>query len=174
MFWRLPRSRFESQKGDANRRAFKRLVATGATPGILACLDGQPVGWCALGPRHAYPVLGRSRTLKPIDERPVWSVTCLFVARPHRRRGVTVELLRAAAEHAARRGASTLEGYPVEPRSGRLPDAFAWTGLPSAFRKAGFEEVARRSPTRPIMRLELEPARARRAHRTAAPSSASR
>jgi len=78
------------------------------------------------------------------------------VARPHRRRGVTVDLLRAAAEHAARRGASILEGYPVEPRSGRLPDVFAWTGLSSAFRKVGYVEVARRSPTRPIMRLELE------------------
>ena len=96
------------------------------------------------------------------------------MARPHRRRGVTVELLRAAAEHAARRGASILEGYPVEPSSGRLPDAFAWTGLASAFRRAGFEEVARRSPTRPIMRLELEPARVRRAHRTAASSRVSR
>ena len=170
MFWRLARSRFESQKGAANRRALKRLVDTGARPGILACLDGQPIGWCAVGPRHAYPVLGRSRVLKPVDDRPVWSVTCLFVARPHRRKGVTVELLRAATEHAARRGASIVEGYPVEPRSGRLPDAFAWTGLPSAFRKAGFEEVARRSPTRPIMRLDLERSRAGRTAWAAPPS----
>src|SRR5262249_61223949 len=112
MFWRLPRSRFETQKGAANRRAFKKLVDSGSTPGILACLGGEPVGWCALGPRHAYPVLLRSRTLKSVDEKPVWSVTCMFVARPHRRRGVTVDLLRAAARHAARRGASILEGYP--------------------------------------------------------------
>ncbi len=170
MFWRLPRSRFEAQKGTANRRALKRLVDSGAATGILAFLDGEPIGWCAFGPRHAYPVLGRSRILKPVDGRPVWSVTCLFVARPHRRRGVTVELLRAAAEHAARRGASILEGYPVEPRSGRLPDAFAWTGLPSAFRKAGFEEVARRSPTRPIMRVALQPSRPRRSRRAAPPA----
>jgi len=156
MFWRLARSRFESQKGAGNRRAFKKLVDTGALPGILAYRDGQPIGWCALGPRDTYPVLGRSRVLKPVDGRPVWSVTCLFVARPHRRMGVTIELLRAAREHVARRGASILEGYPVEPRTGRLPDVFAWTGLPSAFRKAGFVEIARRSPTRPIMRLDLE------------------
>jgi len=69
---------------------------------------------------------------------------------------VTIGLLRAAAGHAARRGASILEGYPVEPRRGRIPDAFAWTGLASAFRKAGFVEVARRSATRPIMRLALQ------------------
>ncbi len=156
MFWRLARSRFESQKGAGNRRAFKKLVDTGALPGILAYRDGQPIGWCAFGPRDAYPVLGRSRILKPVDGRPVWSVTCLFVARQHRRRGVTIGLLRAAAGHAARRGASILEGYPVEPSSGRIPDVFAWTGLPSAFRKAGFAEVARRSPTRPIMRLDLQ------------------
>ena len=160
MWWRLPRSQFDRQKGAGNRRAFKRLVDSGETPGILAYRDGRPIGWCALGPRRTYPVLDRSRTLKQIDERPVWSVTCLFVARPHRRKGVTVDLLRAAAGHAARRGASLLEGYPVEPRTGRLPDAFAWTGLPSAFRKAGFAEVLRRSPTRPIMRLVLRAPRA--------------
>jgi len=96
MYWRLARPRFESQKGAGNRRAFKKLVDTGARPGILAYRDGQPIGWCAFGPREGYPVLGRSRILKPVDGRPVWSVTCLFVARPHRRRGVTVRSNRAA------------------------------------------------------------------------------
>ncbi|HKQ62266.1 MAG TPA: GNAT family N-acetyltransferase, partial [Candidatus Polarisedimenticolaceae bacterium] len=95
--------------------------------------------------------------LKPVDAAPVWSVSCLFVARAHRRRGISVGLLRAARRHAARHGALLVEGYPVDPR-GRAPDAFVWTGLASAFRQAGFTEVARRSPTRPIMRA---PARVR-------------
>jgi GNAT superfamily N-acetyltransferase len=94
-----------------------------------------------------------------VDDRPVWSVVCFFVARPHRRRGLTVRLLREACRYARARGASLLEGYPVEPVSGKTPDAFAWTGLASAFRAAGFVEVERRSPTRPIMRRHLEPAR---------------
>jgi GNAT superfamily N-acetyltransferase len=85
----------------------------------------------------------------------VWSVTCLFIARPYRRRGLSVELLKAASKYAARRGARILEGYPVEPKKGRLPDAFAWTGLVSAFRAAGFDEAARHSASRPIMRRVL-------------------
>src|SRR5262249_36673407 len=82
-----------------------------------------------------------------------WSVTCLFVARPFRRKGVSTQLLRAAAAHAKRQGAAMVEGYPVDPRQNTVPDAFVWTGLVSAFRKAGFREVARRCATRPIMSL---------------------
>ena len=85
----------------------------------------------------------------------MWSVPCFFVARSHRRRGLQARLLKAAAARAKARGAAILEGYPVEPNGGAMPDAFAWTGLASAFRKAGFAEVARRSPTRPVMRRRL-------------------
>jgi GNAT superfamily N-acetyltransferase len=152
MVWRLPRREFEQGKGDENRAALARLVASGAQPGLLAYLGGQPIGWCAVGPRAWYPALERSRLLKPVDDTPVWSVSCLFVARPYRRRGVTTQLLRAAVAHAAQHGARMVEGYPVEPRSAEMPPVFAWTGVASAFAAAGFVEVARRSETRPIMR----------------------
>jgi GNAT superfamily N-acetyltransferase len=76
------------------------------------------------------------------------------VARPYRRRGVSVRLLKAAAGYVRGRGGRIVEGYPVEPRQGAMPDAFAWTGLASAFKKAGYREVARRSDTRPIMRRD--------------------
>jgi hypothetical protein len=66
-----------------------------------------------------------------------------------------VKLLTAAAKHARRHGARVLEGYPVAPRAGSMPDVFAFSGVEAAFLAAGFEEVARRSPTRPIMRLTL-------------------
>jgi len=122
-------------------------------PGIIAYAGGEPVGWCAAAPRDSYPVLDRSRVLKRIDDEPVWSVVCFFIAKHFRRRGLTVELLRAAVRHAARRGARIVEGYPVEPRKGAMPDAFAYTGLAAAFRRAGFTEAARRSETRPIMRI---------------------
>ena len=126
-------------------------MTEGNVPGILAYADGQPVGWCAIGPSEAYPRLANSRTLKPVDARAVWSITCFFVARPFRRRGLTVELLKAAVEFARRGGARIVEGYPVEPHE-EQSDAFVYTGLASAFRKAGFKEVLRRSPTRPIVR----------------------
>ena len=157
MYWRRASADYDQGKGRGNRDALRRLVAASKTPGLLAYGRGQPVGWCAVAPREAYPRLERARVLKRIDDRPVWSVVCLFVAKPHRRNGVSVALLEAAAEFATARGARILEGYPVEPRHGPLPDPFAWTGTASAFRAAGFGEAARGSPTRPIMRLMLTP-----------------
>jgi len=154
MYWRRSAAEYDQGKGQGNRDALRRLVAGGATPGLLAYAGGAPVGWCAVGPREAYPRLERARVLKRIDDRPVWSVVCLFVAKDCRRRGVSVALLEAAAAFAASRGARMLEGYPVEPR-GAMPDAFAWTGTAAAFRAAGFREAARGSPTRPIMRRAL-------------------
>jgi GNAT superfamily N-acetyltransferase len=152
MWWKRTRSEFERHKGDANKEALRAIVESGRTPGLLAYIKGTPIGWCAIEPRNAYPALERSRTLKPVDDQPVWSVTCFFVARRYRRRGVTVALLRAASVYATEQGAQIVEGYPVEPRTERMPDAFAWTGTAAAFRAAGFEEVLRRSETRPIMR----------------------
>jgi GNAT superfamily N-acetyltransferase len=94
--------------------------------------------------------------LKHVDERPVWSVVCFFAAKPFRRHGLTAKMLDAAAAYVRKQGARIIEGYPVEPKPGaRSADVFVWTGLASAFRKAGFEEVQRRSPTRPIMRRLL-------------------
>ncbi|MCU7933394.1 MAG: GNAT family N-acetyltransferase [Candidatus Thiodiazotropha sp. (ex Dulcina madagascariensis)] len=154
MLWRLPRKQYESQKGAGNRRAMKALVESGEVPGLLGYLDDRPVGWCAVAQRENYPALKRSRVLKPVDNRPCWSVSCLFVHRKYRNRGVSIQLLSAAIDYVSGRGAQILEGYPVEPMGGKpIPAAFAWTGIPSAFKAAGFEEVARRSPTRPIMRF---------------------
>jgi GNAT superfamily N-acetyltransferase len=155
MWWRLRRSEWTKGKGDGNHRALRALVRRDEPPGLIAYAGKEPVGWIAVAPRKAYPGLDRSRTLKPVDERPVWSVTCFFTARAHRRRGVTVKLLEAAARHARDGGADCLEGYPVEPRKDSMPDAWVFTGLAGAFRRSGFVEVARRSETRPIMRREL-------------------
>jgi GNAT superfamily N-acetyltransferase len=156
MTWRLARPEYERQKGEGNRRAFRKIVEAGEAPGLLAYEGARPVGWCAVAPRESYPRLERSRVLARVDERPVWSVVCLFVDRAFRRRGVTVGLLRAAAAHVRERGGALVEGYPVEPTSAmEIPPVFAFTGVASAFRRAGFREVARRSPTRPIMRIDL-------------------
>ena len=157
MSWLLTQKVFAQQKGDGNRRAFRALVSAGSEPGIIAYAEGQPVGWCAIGPRERYLRLERSRTLARVDGQPVWSIVCFFVARGFRRTGVSVALINAAAEFAASRSAKIVEGYPVEPYTAAMPAAFAWTGTVSAFRKAGFVEVARRSRTRPVMRLALRP-----------------
>ena len=119
----------------------------------LLAYDGKTaIGWCAVAPRGEYVALGRSRVLKPIDAAPVWSVSCLFVAKEHRRRGVSVGLLKAAVEFVRKQGGEVVEGYPVEPHSETAPPPFIWTGTISAFERAGFKEAARGSPARPIFR----------------------
>lgn len=154
MWWRLSASAFNAGKGAGNRRAFRQLVQAGEVPGLIACHAGEPVGWCAVQPREAYPRFERSRILKPVDDQPVWSVTCFFIARPWRRHGVSVQLLEAAVDHVRRNGGRIVEGYPKD-SAATSPDAFVWTGVAGAFRRAGFVEVARRSKDRPIMRREI-------------------
>lgn len=159
MWWRVTHAEFERSKGEGNRLAMKAIVDSGEVPGLLAYRQGQPVAWCSVAPRTAFPVLDRSPILKRVDDQPVWSVVCFFVARSERRQGLTIELLRAAVDYARQNGASIVEGYPVDPKKGTTADVFAYTGLPSAYRKAGFVEVLRRSPTRPIMRYAIPPAK---------------
>ena len=155
MSWRLHRAQYERQKGPRNKAAFKKIVATGPPPGVLAYSRAEPVGWCALAPREVHARLENSRVLARVDTQPVWSITCFFVAKPFRRAGVSVQLLKAGVDLAAKHGARMVEGYPVEPKKNPMPDVFAWTGIASAFRKAGFKEVARRSSVRPVMRFEI-------------------
>lgn len=162
MWWRLTRDEFERQKGEGNRRALQRIVDSGEVPGILAYAKGQPIAWCAVAPREVYPRLERSRVLKRVDDKSVWSIVCFFVAKPFRGKGVSLRLLKAAVDYVASQDGRMVEGYPVEPKKAKMPDAFAYGGLASAFRKAGFVEVARHSETRPIMRYQIHPAPAAR------------
>jgi GNAT superfamily N-acetyltransferase len=155
MFWRVQRKVWEANKGAGNRRAFKKLLTNGKEPGILAYDGKEAVGWCAVAPRDEYVALERSRILRPVDEKPVWSISCLFIKKAYRRRGISAELLKAAVDFAGKRSAKFVEGYPVEPTMEKMPDPFLWHGVPSAFKAAGFKEVARRSKTRPIMRIEI-------------------
>ena len=175
MFWRLPRKEFDAGKGAGNKRALKRIVTTGREPGIIGYLNHEPIAWCAMAPRADYSALERSRILKPVDDEPVWSVSCLFIKKPYRRQGVSAQSLRAAVAFAASHGATIVEGYPVEP-SVNTPDPFLWHGVASAFLAAGFKEVARRSNSRPIMRYEINDAapatRQRRQVRSKPPSKA--
>jgi len=156
MYWRVRRKLYEQNKGDRNKRAIKKIVTSGTIPGILAYKNSKPVGWCSVAPRDDFPVLENSRVLKRIDEKPVWSVVCFFIKKELRGNGVSINLLEAAKKYVKDKGGKIIEGYPIEPRQAKFPEAFAWVGLASAFRKAGFKEIARRSETRPIMRFILK------------------
>jgi GNAT superfamily N-acetyltransferase len=153
MWWRLKKKDYDAHQGAGNRQAMQRIVASGRVPGILAYRQGRPVGWCSVAPREEFIRLANSRILKPVDQQPVWSIVCLFVEKAHRRSGVSTGLLSAAVDYVREQRGQIVEGYAVEPKQGKLPDAFAYQGLAAAYRKAGFHEVLRRSATRPIMRF---------------------
>jgi GNAT superfamily N-acetyltransferase len=152
MWWRVTRSQFGKQAGQGNKEALKAIVDSGEVPGILAYANGQPIAWCSVAPREAFPSLERSRTLKKVDDQPVWSIVCFFIARPFRRQGLMVKLLSAAVEYAKKHGAKIVEGYPIEPKQSNLSGSSGFTGILSAFQEVGFVEVLRRSENRPIMR----------------------
>jgi GNAT superfamily N-acetyltransferase len=154
MWMRLPRAQFDRQRGAGNRRALRALVAKRA-PGLIAYVDGEPAGWVAVAPREEYARLENSRVLAPVEGDGVWAAPCFFIKPAHRGAGLTAALLEAAAAHAARNGARAIEGYPNVNRAERQPAAFVWTGFESTFKRAGFTEIARRSPTRPILRKAL-------------------
>ena len=155
MFWKLRGKAYDEARGYETRQMHKSIVDSGVATGLLAYLHGEVVGWIAVEPRESYPKLAHSRALKPVDDQPVWSVTCFFVAKRFRRLGITVELLKAAVEHVRKQGGEVVEGYPVETRKD-MPAPFIYTGTASAFEQAGFREVARRTPTRPIFRFFIK------------------
>jgi GNAT superfamily N-acetyltransferase len=155
MYWKLRGKAFSENTGSGTRQMHKSIVDAKVITGLLAYADGYPVGWVAVEPRSAYPKLAHSHVLTPVDDKPVWSVTCFFVVKDYRRKGVTVELLKAAVEYARQSGGKIVEGYPIDaPKD--MPAPFVYTGTASAFQHAGFKEVARNSPTRPIFRYFIK------------------
>lgn len=156
MWWRQTSREFGAKAGDQDREELRTIVESGRVPGLLAYEGGVPVGWCSLGPREEFGRLNRSPVLKPVDEQPAWAIVCFFINRNHRGQGVGAALLRAAIAHAAAEGAAIVEGYPLDDSVGRLSNSAAYTGVVSMFREAGFEEVARRTPGRPIMRYAVK------------------
>ena len=155
MLWRLSKAEMDAHLGAGNRAAMKALFEAGEVPGLVAYHDAVAVGWIQVAPRAEFPRLERSRVLQPVDDLPVWSVSCFLVDKRFRRTGLSVQLLRAACDFARKRGAEVLEGYPIDTPKKSYPPVYAWTGFVGAFQAAGFTEVARRSDTRPIMRKTL-------------------
>ena len=155
MFWKLRGKAYEESKGMENRQSHKTLVSAGTVTGLLAYWHGEVVGWVAVEPRSAYEKLAHSRALKPVDAQEVWSITCFFVAKKFRRKGIAVELIKAAVDHVRLHHGKIVEGYPVDAKE-NSPAPFVFTGTASAFKKAGFKEVARNTPTRPIFRYTIK------------------
>ncbi|MGH6934053.1 MAG: GNAT family N-acetyltransferase [Dongiaceae bacterium] len=155
MFWRVTRAEFEKLGKTGRKAAFRKLVRAGKPPGILAYDGGKPVGWCAIAPRAATPTLDRSPICKPVDDQPVWSITCFYIDPTARRQGIMSELIEAATVHAKRHGATTLEAYPRDGQGGKVSEMSAYIGVLKPFIDNGFEMVARRKPSRPVVRRQI-------------------
>lgn len=155
MHWRIKKSEFEKTKGEGNRKKMKRLVDKDDVPGLLMYDDKKVVGWCSVAPRENFLLLENSRVLSRVDEQPVWSLVCFFVEKNYRRKGLSQPFLKYAVDYCRKRGAKIIEAYPLDVKDENYPSVFAFTGFYPSFLKAGFKEVARRSKTRPIMRMIL-------------------
>ena len=152
MWFRLQKKQFDAQAGQGNKNAMKALVESGVVPGLIGYVDGKPVGWVSVSLREDFPRLERSRYLKAVDEQPVWSIVCFFIDKAYRKQGISLRLLQAAVEYAAQNDAKIVEGYPIDVQDGTCRDAHMFYGAQAIYEKAGFEEVVRRSPTRPVLR----------------------
>jgi GNAT superfamily N-acetyltransferase len=154
MYWRIG-SEYHKRPREKNRRALRMIVRRGPPPGLLAFDGAQVVGWCQLTPRDDLPWLDQTRFFARVDDLSVWAISCFYVRRGYRRKGVMSALIAAAVKAARRANARALEAYPVDTsQPGCTTNVF--TGTASTFRRAGFRTVARRVSSRPIMRHDLK------------------
>lgn len=147
-YWRIG-SGYRRRAPETNKQALRDVVEQGPPPGLLAMEGPLAVGWCQITPRDALPFLGRDRHLEPVDDLPVWSISCLYVRKGYRRRGVTEILIGAAVETARLAGASAVEAYPID---ADVTSTSSFTGFATTYQRLSFETVARHVPARPIMR----------------------
>jgi GNAT superfamily N-acetyltransferase len=153
MYWRIGGA-YRGRCGQ-NKETLRKIVKRGSPPGLVAFEHDLAVGWCQLTPRDALPWLDRMRWFQRVDDLPVWSISCFFVRRAYRRQGVMSQLIASALKTAKRAKAPALEAYPIDTTAPKSTSNI-FTGTVSAFAHAGFEEVARRAPARPIMRHDLK------------------
>jgi GNAT superfamily N-acetyltransferase len=151
MYWRIG-SDYRKRPPAENKAAFFEVVQNGPPPGLLAFHGDLAVGWCQLTPRNALPWIDRTKRLQRVDDVPVWSLSCFYIRKGYRKQGVMTVLVAAALEAAANAGAPALEAYPLD---ADLTPSSSHTDYLSTFLRAGFEEVARHAPPRPIVRYNL-------------------
>jgi GNAT superfamily N-acetyltransferase len=154
MYWLLG-AEYHKRPRNQNKKQLHASVDSGRPPGLLALDEsGVALGWCRVTSRDELPWLNTRPVFEPIDDLPVWSLPCFYVRSASRGRGVMMALIEGAVTHARDSGARALEAYPVDTSiEGATRNVFP--GTASAFARAGFTVVARRSPSRPIMRHDL-------------------
>ncbi|HUR90267.1 MAG TPA: GNAT family N-acetyltransferase [Ramlibacter sp.] len=137
-----------------NHDEIKALADDGGQVGLIGYRDGVPVGWVSFGPREDFKRLENSTIMKAVDDQPVWSIICFVVPSEYRGQGIARKLLDAAIAFCRKKKVKLVEAYPVD-KDGHSADTSMWFGPKAMFDDAGFEEVARRKPTRPVVRLKV-------------------
>jgi len=156
MYWFMNKKEYDEKRKDGRtKKELMIMVENKIEPGIIAYDNNSPIGWIAIQPREKYSRLSNSKILNPLDDKPVWSIVCFFVHKDYRKMGVSVEIIKKACNFAELKGGTIVEAYPTETKNNNSAPVFIYTGTASAFRKAGFKEVIRRSKTRPMMRKYL-------------------
>jgi ribosomal protein S18 acetylase RimI-like enzyme len=152
MWWRLPvhGKAWKEAKGERNQQALRSLIEAGQVHAMLAFAGEEPVGWLCFGPRKTFPFLDKSRVLQTGSGDGTWSMVCFYIPSRWRGQGVASQMLAAGTKEAFARGATEIEAYPAVPSSGPLPAAFAYTGVPKLFEKAGYKKIRRPTGQRPI------------------------
>jgi hypothetical protein len=155
MYWRLSRKDFHPNcrnQGQGNNDAMHALVQSGVVPGIIGYQDSAPVVWCSIAPREDFASLERSHNLKRLDDRPVWSIVCFYIAKSARKAGLMTTAIRAAVVYARQNGAQIVEAYPNDIHDHHA-DGDLYMGNLSAFLRAGFVEMDTRGKHK-IVRVE--------------------
>jgi GNAT superfamily N-acetyltransferase len=154
MWFLMTNKEFTQSRKEGHKTALRTLVQQGAEPGLMAYADGIPAGWVALAPRENYQRLKTSEVLGPVDDQPVWVISCFYIHRDYRKSGLMEKLVSAALEFARSKNVKIVEAFPYDVKQ-KMGAVSIFSGVASVFSKLGFVEVARRSELRPIMRKTL-------------------
>ncbi|WP_243077276.1 GNAT family N-acetyltransferase [Microbacterium sp. SS28] len=160
-WWTLTNAEFQKSSQAERQELLRHEIAAGPPPALIAYVDGEPAGWVRVGPRTDQIRIGRTRiinetTREPLEDSSVWAVSCFVVRKEHRGNGLTAHLLAAAIDYARDNGARIIEAYPFDPKTGPRKSANdLYHGVLSTFESAGFVEIARPQPDRPIVTLEV-------------------
>lgn len=158
-WWTVPMREFRATTREDKTRMLHAELAASPPPGLIALVDGTAAGWVRVGPRIRQPRLLRTRTgtasPAPKDAPDVWAISCFSIRRAHRGLGLMRALIDGAVDLARSHGARAVEAYPVDPTVKHMPVNDLYVGVLAPFLDAGFTEVGRTVPHRPVVSLTL-------------------
>ena len=144
-----------------NRRDKKALVRKGRSHAILVYTGNTPVGWCQYGTREELPRVDAGRGYKkigpPRTNEKLWRITCFFVDRKYRGKGVSKLALKAALDSIGKQGGGIVEAYPVVSKKMAAVAEWRWFGTPGMFEREGFKQIGPLGTTWVLMRKTIPP-----------------